>query len=51
MAFRVGDEAPVATVKRLRQAGIFTVARRGMVRASPHFYNDSEDLQRLLAAL
>ena len=51
VAFRVRDEAPVATVKRLHQAGISAAARRGMVRASPHFYNDSEDLQRLLAAL
>jgi len=51
VAFRMPGEAPNATVDRLRAAGVFTVARRGAVRASPHFYNDEPDLDRLLDAL
>ena len=45
------DEAPARTAARLRAAGVFVVARRGCVRASPHFYNSPEDLERLLRAL
>lgn len=51
VAFRWNDEPPARTAARLRAAGVFVVARRGCVRASPHFYNTSEDFERLLAAL
>jgi selenocysteine lyase/cysteine desulfurase len=51
VSFRLGDEEPESTAKRLRAAGVFVIARRGGVRASPHFYNDTDDLERLLAAL
>jgi selenocysteine lyase/cysteine desulfurase len=51
VAFRFRDEAPAQTAARLRAAGVFVVARRGCVRASPHFYNSPEDLDRLLRAL
>lgn len=51
VAFNLPNEAPDRTVARLRAAGVFVVARRGRVRASPHFYNDSSDLGRLLEAL
>ena len=51
MSFRVPDEAPEETVARLRRHRVFTVARRGGVRASPHFYNDEDDVDRLLQAL
>ncbi len=51
VSFTWRDEPPARTVKRLRERGVFTVARRGGVRASPHFYNDESDLERLLAAL
>jgi selenocysteine lyase/cysteine desulfurase len=51
VAFRLPDEAPGKTAARLRAAGVFVVDRRGCVRASPHFYNSSEDLDRLLRAL
>jgi selenocysteine lyase/cysteine desulfurase len=44
-------EEPQRTAERLRRAGVFVVARRGGVRASPHFYNDEAELDRLLAAL
>ena len=51
VAFRIPQEEPKATVQRLQAKGVFVVARRGCVRASPHFYNDEGDLDRLLAAL
>jgi selenocysteine lyase/cysteine desulfurase len=51
VAFTLPHEPPEATVQRLLAAGVFVVARRGAVRASPHFYNDRGDLDRLLAAL
>ncbi len=51
VSFRWADEDPKRTAGRLRQAGVFSVVRRGGVRASPHFYNDARDLERLLAAL
>ncbi len=51
VAFRIPDETPSRTVARLRAAGVFVVERRGCVRASPHFYNTPEDLERLLSNL
>jgi selenocysteine lyase/cysteine desulfurase len=51
VAFLRDGEEPSVTVRRLQAAGVFVVERRGAVRASPHFYNDEGDLDRLLAAL
>jgi selenocysteine lyase/cysteine desulfurase len=51
VAFTLPDEPPRRTAARLRAAGVFVVARRGCVRASPHFYNSPEDLDRLLRSL
>ncbi len=51
VSFRWADEDPNRTAGRLRQAGVFGAVRRGGVRASPHFYNDTRDLEQLLAAL
>ena len=51
VAFHHGDEPPEGTAARLRAAGVFVIVRRGAVRASPHFYNDEGDLERLLEAL
>ena len=51
VAFQYGEEPPERTAARLRAAGVFVIVRRGAVRASPHFYNDEADLQRLLDAL
>jgi selenocysteine lyase/cysteine desulfurase len=51
VSFRLAHEEPADTVRRLLARGVVTAARRGGVRASPHFYNDAGDLERLLAAL
>ncbi len=51
VSFLHGEEDPEHTARRLRKQRVFVVARRGGVRASPHFYNDDSDLDRLLAAL
>jgi hypothetical protein len=51
VSFLHGDEDPEQTARRLRKQQVFVVSRRGGVRASPHFYNDDSDIDRLLAAL
>jgi cysteine desulfurase/selenocysteine lyase len=37
--------------KRLEERGIITAPREGSVRFSPHFYNDAEEVRRILKAL
>jgi selenocysteine lyase/cysteine desulfurase len=51
VSFTLPDQAPDATARRLVSHGVFVVARRGGVRASPHFYNSEEEIDRLLAIL
>jgi len=51
VSFRLPHEAPADTARRLQAEGVFAIERRGGVRASPHFYNDAGDLDRLLNAL
>jgi selenocysteine lyase/cysteine desulfurase len=51
VSFTWRDEPPARTVARLRAQRIFTVARRGGARASPHFYNDEGEIDALLSAL
>jgi selenocysteine lyase/cysteine desulfurase len=51
VSFALANEAPADTAARLATRGVVVAARRGGVRASPHFYNDDSDLEALLAAL
>jgi len=51
VSFLLDDEPPEETARRLGERGVFVVARRGGVRASPHFYNTPAELEALLAAL
>jgi selenocysteine lyase/cysteine desulfurase len=51
VSFALANEAPADTAARLAARGVVVAARRGGVRASPHFYNDDSDLEALLAAL
>lgn len=37
--------------RRLEEAGIVTAPREGMVRFSPHFYNEPEEVDRVLSVL
>lgn len=46
---RTGD--PVALAARLAAERIVVSCRRGQIRVSPHFYNTTDDIDRLLAAL
>ncbi|HET8622002.1 MAG TPA: aminotransferase class V-fold PLP-dependent enzyme [Gemmatimonadales bacterium] len=46
----VSDD-PVRDVRRLAQAGIVTDARPGLVRVSPYFYNEPDDIRALVEQL
>jgi len=51
VSFGIPGQNPGDTVRRLRAERIFVVERRGGVRASPHFYNSEDEVDRLLATL
>ncbi|MEE8509333.1 MAG: aminotransferase class V-fold PLP-dependent enzyme [Myxococcota bacterium] len=51
VSFTWTGEAPRETARRLLTQEVFVVARRGGVRASPHFYNSEDEIDRLLASL
>lgn len=52
VSFRLPHEPdPLALVRRLRQEHIVLSCRDGRLRASPHFYNDKSDIDRLLERL
>ena len=51
VSFSIPGETASETVSRLRAKKIFVIERRGGVRASPHFYNSEDEIDRLLAAL
>jgi selenocysteine lyase/cysteine desulfurase len=42
---------PAELHTRLREAGVIIAHRGDFLRASPHYYNSDEDLDRLLEAL
>ncbi|MDH3519137.1 MAG: aminotransferase class V-fold PLP-dependent enzyme, partial [Myxococcales bacterium] len=51
VSFRMGDIPPARSIERLRARHIHCVARRGGVRASPHFYIDTAEIDALLESL
>jgi len=51
VSFEWPREEPRHTAARLRARRIFVVARRGGVRASPHFYNSEAEIDALVEAL
>ncbi|MFC2172475.1 hypothetical protein ACFLU6_07560, partial [Acidobacteriota bacterium] len=42
---------PAKTAERLQANGIVVALRAGMIRVSPHFYNNEQDINTLLKAL
>ena len=51
VAFELPEENAARTAARLRDRGVFVVDRRGCVRVSPHFYNNEDEIDQLIAAL
>jgi selenocysteine lyase/cysteine desulfurase len=51
VSFAIPGQSPAKTVRKLFAEKVFAIERRGGVRASPHFYNSEDEVDRLLAAL
>ena len=51
VSFRHPRMVPAELHTRLREAGVIISLRSDFLRASPHYYNNDEDLDRLLEAL
>jgi selenocysteine lyase/cysteine desulfurase len=51
VSFRHPRMVPAELHTRLREAGVIVSLRSDFLRASPHYYNSDEDLDRLLEAL
>ncbi len=51
VSFAIPGEPPAKTVRKLHAEKIFVIERRGGVRASPHFYNSEDEIDRLLTTL
>ena len=51
VAIPLGDSDPASLVERLNSQGVICRARDGNLRLSVHFYNNFDDMDRLLAAL
>ncbi|HSO92860.1 MAG TPA: aminotransferase class V-fold PLP-dependent enzyme, partial [Candidatus Dormibacteraeota bacterium] len=51
VSFRHPRIVPAEVQQRLRDAGVVISLRADFLRASPHFYNSDEDINRLLDAL
>lgn len=51
VAFAGPRHTSAEIVERLAQAGVVVSLREGHVRVSPHFYNDEDDILRLVEAL
>ena len=51
VALPLGESDPASLVNRLKAEGVICSARDGNLRLSVHFYNNSDDIERLVAAL
>src|SRR2546430_17624688 len=51
VSFRHPRRVPAELQTRLREAGVIVSLRSDFLRASAHYYNSDEDLDRLLEAL
>jgi selenocysteine lyase/cysteine desulfurase len=51
VAARHPEHAPNELVRRLAERGVTVAHRAGRLRVSPHFYNTTDEIDRLLAAL
>ena len=51
VSFRHPGIVPEEVLARLKDAGVIISLRQGYLRASPHFYNNDADIDRLLEAL
>lgn len=51
LTFRHATQSSADLNERLLQAGVDVTVRQGNLRIAPHFYNDDDDIDRLLEAL
>jgi len=51
VAVPLGEGDPARVLAELRERGVVAAARDGNLRLSVHFYNDEDDIARLVAAL
>jgi selenocysteine lyase/cysteine desulfurase len=50
-SFALAHETPTEARKRLRERGVHVASRGDLLRVSAHFYNDEDEIDRLVAAL
>lgn len=51
VSFILPDRDPLSVVRHCKRHGVVISTRAGRLRASPHFYNNSADLDRLIEAI
>lgn len=51
VSFSLPGRDPLQTVRSARRRGVALSARSGRLRASPHFYNNADDVQRMIEAI
>jgi cysteine desulfurase/selenocysteine lyase len=51
VSFILADKDPMQVVKSCKQAGVVLSSRAGRLRISPHFYNNTADIDRVISAI